>query len=502
MTATRRTLLLSALLPLTGCGMVGPSYERPPPATPPTPDYKETSDSLFRPAQPRDTVDRGPWWNIYDDPVLDQLTAQVDVSNQTLKQNEAAYRQAVALLRQSQSALYPTIGYTGGLQQSGRGSGSSTNSSSLSAGGNSVAQYSLGGTLTWEIDVWGNIRRQIESDSAAAQASYATLAAARLSAQSALVTNYYSLRVSDERQRLLQATVVAFAKALEIVSNQKNAGTVSQLNVAQAQTQLEQTRAQLVAEGITRAQFEHAIAALIGKAPAEFSLAPERISDKVPTVEAGLPSALLERRPDIASAERSMAAANAQIGVAVGAYYPQFTLQASINFVSTMLNNLLQIANAVWAFGPQLAGTLVDGGARAAQVEQARANFDKVVATYRQTVITAFQQVEDALAQQRILEEQERVQRVAVAAARDAERTALNQYAAGTVDYTTVVTTQTTALQNEQTLLNIRLARYTASSNLIAAVGGGWRDSDMPPPVHIPGEQTSRELKKKSWWPL
>ena len=502
MTATRRTLLLSALLPLTGCGMVGPSYERPPPATPPTPDYKETSDSLFRPAQPRDTVDRGPWWNIYSDPTLDQLTAQVDVANQTLKQNEAAYRQAVALLRQSQSALYPTIGYTGGLQQSGRGSGSSTNSSSLSAGGNSVAQYSLGGTLTWEIDVWGNIRRQIESDSAAAQASYATLAAARLSAQSALVTNYYSLRVSDERQRLLQATVVAFAKALEIVSNQKNAGTVSQLNVAQAQTQLEQTRAQLVAEGITRAQFEHAIAALIGKAPAEFSLAPEKISDKVPTVEAGLPSALLERRPDIASAERSMAAANAQIGVAVGAYYPQFTLQASINFVSTMLNNLLQIANAVWAFGPQLAGTLVDGGSRAAQVEQARANFDKMVATYRQTVITAFQQVEDALAQQRILEEQERVQRVAVVAARDAERTALNQYAAGTVDYTTVVTTQTTALQNEQTLLNIRLARYTASSNLIAAVGGGWRDSDMPPPVHIPGEQTSRELKKKSWWPL
>ena len=496
----RRALFLLPLLPLSGC-LVGPDYDRPPPATPPTPDYKETSDSLFRPAQPRDTVDRGPWWNIYGDPTLEQLAAQVDVSNQTLKQNEAAYRQAVALIRQSQSALYPTIGYTGGLQQSGRGTGSSTNSSSLSAGGNSVAQYSLGSTLTWQIDVWGNIRRTIESDSAAAQASYATLAAARLSAQSSLVTSYYSLRVSDERQRLLQATVVAYTKALEIVSNQKNAGTVSQLNVAQAQTQLEQTRAQLVAEGITRAQFEHAIAALIGKAPAEFSLAPEKISDKVPTVEAGLPSALLERRPDIASAERSMAAANAQIGVAVGAYYPQFTLAASINFTSTVLNTLLQIANAVWAFGPQLAGTLLDGGSRAAQVEGARANFDKTVATYRQTVITAFQQVEDALAQQRILEEQERVQRVAVAAARDAERTALNQYAAGTVDYTTVVTTQTTALQNEQTLLNIRLARYTASSNLIAALGGGWRDSDMPPPVYIPGEKTSRELKKKSWWP-
>jgi len=493
----RQLAAFGLLLLVSGC-LVGPDYDRPPPATPPTPDYKETSDSLFRPAQPRDTVDRGPWWNIYGDPILDQLTAQVDVSNQTLKQNEAAYRQAVALIRQSQSALYPTLGYTGGLQQTGAG----TRSGNTATVSGTSAQYSLGGTLTWEIDVWGNIRRQIESDSAAAQASYATLAAARLSAQSSLVTNYYSLRVSDERQRLLQATVVAYTRALQIVTNQKTAGTVSQLNVAQAQTQLEQTRAQLVAEGITRAQFEHAIAALIGKAPAEFSLAPEKISDKVPTVEAGLPSALLERRPDIASAERSMAAANAQIGVAVGAYYPQFTLQASINFVSTALNTLLQIANAVWAVGPQFAGTLLDGGARAAQVEQARANFDKMVATYRQTVITAFQQVEDALAQQRILEEQERVQRVAVAAARDAERTALNQYAAGTVDYTTVVTTQTTALQNEQTLLNIRLARYTASSNLIAAVGGGWRDSDMPPPVYIPGEQTSRELKKKSWWPL
>ncbi len=498
----RQAPRLVVLLALSGCGMVGPSYERPPPATPPTPAYKETSDSFFRPAQPRDTVDRGPWWGIYDDPTLDQLAAQVEVSNQTLKENEAAYRQAVALIRQSQSALYPTIGYTGSVQQSGRGTGSSTNGSSLSAGGNSVAQWALGGTLTWEIDVWGNIRRQIESDSAAAQASFATLAAARLSAQSSLVTNYYSLRVSDERQRLLTATVAAYTRALQIVTNQKTAGTVSQLNVAQAQTQLEQTRAQLVAEAVSRAQFEHAIAALIGKAPAEFSLAPAKISDKVPTVEAGLPSALLERRPDIASAERSMAAANAQIGVAVGAYYPQFTLTASINFVSTMLQNLLNIANAVWAVGPQLAGTLVDGGARAAQVEQARANFDKTVATYRQTVITAFQQVEDALAQQRILEQEERVQLVAVKAAQDAERTALNQYSAGTVDYTTVVTTQTAALQNELTLLNIRLARYTASSNLIAAVGGGWRDGDMPPPVFIPGEKTSRELKKKDWWPL
>jgi NodT family efflux transporter outer membrane factor (OMF) lipoprotein len=496
----RRIAGLALLLALCGCGLVGPDYERPPPATPPTPDYKETSDSLFRPAQPRDTVDRGSWWNIYGDSTLDQLTAQVDVSNQNLKASEAAYRQAVALIRQSQSALYPTIGYTGGLQQTGSGSGGGGRTVTLS--GNSVGQYSLGGTVSWEIDVWGNIRRQIESDSAAAQASYATLAAARLSAQSSLVTNYYSLRVSDERKRVLEASVAAFARAMEIVGNQMNAGTVSQLNLAQAQAQYEQTRAQLVAEAANRAQFEHAIAALIGKAPAEFSLPPARISDTVPTVEAGVPSALLERRPDIASAERSMAAANAQIGVAVGAYYPQFTLNASINFVSTALSTLLQIANAVWAVGPQFAGTLIDGGARAAQVEGARANFDKTVATYRQTVITAFQQVEDALAQQRVFDQQERVQRIAVAASRNAERIALNQYRAGTVDYTTVVTTQQTALSNELTLLNIRLARYTASSNLVAAVGGGWRDSDMPPPVPIIGSETSKELKKKSWWPF
>jgi NodT family efflux transporter outer membrane factor (OMF) lipoprotein len=497
----RRLAGLALLLALSGCGLVGPDYQRPPPATPTTPEYKETSDSLFRPAQPRDAVDRGPWWNIYGDPTLDQLTAQVDVSNQNLKASEAAYRQAVALIRQSQSALYPTIGYTGGIQQQGRGTGSTQNVGLVSSGG-STSQYSLGGTLTWEIDVWGNIRRQIESDSAAAQASYATLAAARLSAQSSLVTNYYSLRISDERTQLLQASVAAYARALEIVRNQNAAGTVSQLNVAQAQAQYEQTRAQLVAEAANRAQFEHAIAALIGKAPAEFSLPPARISDTVPTIEAGVPSALLERRPDIASAERSMAAANAQIGVAVGAYYPQFTLNASINFASTVLSTLLQIANAVWAVGPQLAGTLVDGGSRAAQVEGARANFDKTVATYRQTVITAFQQVEDALAQQRVFEQQEKVQRIAVAAARKAEATALNQYRAGTVDYTTVVTSQTTALQNEQTLLNIRLARYTASSNLVAALGGGWRDSDMPPPVPIIGSETSKELKKKSWWPF
>jgi NodT family efflux transporter outer membrane factor (OMF) lipoprotein len=485
--------------------MVGPDYQRPPPATPPTTSFKETNDSYFRPAIPRDAIDRGKWWSMYDDHALDLLAAQVDVSNQNLKEAEAAYRQAVALIRQSQSALYPTIGYTGSITQNGSrssGGGGVSGSGVVTAGGNSTTQYQVGSTLTWEIDVWGRIRRTIESDSAAAQASAADLMNARLSAQSSLVTNYFSLRISDERKRVLEQSVAAFARALEIVTNQFNAGTVSQLDVAQAQAQLDQTRAQLVAEGINRAQFEHAIAAQMGRTPAEVSISAEPAPRDVPTIDAGIPSALLERRPDIAAAERQMASANAQIGVAVAAYYPDITLNASINFATTVLSNLLSIANAVWSFGPQLAGTAIDGGSRAAQVESARANYDKTVATYRQTVITAFQQVEDALVQQRILEQQENVQRTALAAARNAERLAFNQYRAGTVPYTTVITTQTTALNNELTLLGIRQSRLIASATLVTALGGGWHDVELPPPVPIPGQQTSRELHKKSWWPF
>ncbi|HSI02539.1 MAG TPA: efflux transporter outer membrane subunit [Reyranella sp.] len=501
MTIARRSLILAALLPLSGC-LVGPDYERPEPAAPPTPDYKETSDSYFRPAAPRDSVDRGKWWGMYGDPALDQITAQVDVSNQNLRAAEAAYRQAVAVIRLNQSALYPTFGYTGSIVQSSSGGSRSGGTISTSTIGNSVGQFAVGGSLTWELDIWGGIRRSIESSSAAAQASAAQLMAARLSAQSSLVINYFSLRITDARSRTLQDTLVAYGRSLEIVRNQFDAGTVSRVDLAQAQTQYDQTRAQLIAEGVNRALFEHAIAALIGRTPAEFSVPPAPPPKSVPTVDAGIPSALLERRPDIAAAERQMAAANAQIGVAVSAYYPDITLNASINFVSSIFANLLSIANAVWSLGPALAGTAIDGGGRAAQVESARANYDNTVATYRQTVITAFQQVEDALVQQRILLQQEEAQATAVAAARLAEQLALNQYRAGTVPYTTVIQTQTAALAAELALLNVRLNRLTASATLVTALGGGWRDVELPPPVPITGLQTSRELKKKSWWPF
>jgi NodT family efflux transporter outer membrane factor (OMF) lipoprotein len=508
-----RTAAVVVLLSLSGC-MVGPDYRRPPPATDPTPAYKEAAykevDGVtFRPALPRDTVDRGPWWTIYGDPALDRLMAEVDVSNQTLKENEAAYRQAVALIRQSQSSLYPTVGYSSAIQQTsasgGRGGTVVSTGTGLVTGTShgSAGQFSLGGSVTWEVDVWGRIRRTIESDAAAAQASAADLASARLSIQSSLAIAYFSLRISDERRALYRQSIAAYQRSLDIVRNQMTAGIASRLDLAQAQTLLEQTRALYAAEGANRALFEHAIAALIGKMPAEVSIETAPAPRTVPTLEAGTPSALLERRPDIASTERQMQAANAQIGVAQAAYYPDFTFNASINFFSTMIGSLLQIGSSVWSLGPQLAGTLIDGGSRAAQVEGARANYDRTVATYRQTVLTAFQQVEDALAQQRYFAEQEAIQRRAVAAAREAEQLSLNQYRAGTVAYTTVITAQTTALGAEQTLINIRLNRYSTSATLVTALGGGWRDSDLPKLMPtMPASLPKPSPVKKGWWPF
>jgi NodT family efflux transporter outer membrane factor (OMF) lipoprotein len=494
MMSSRYVLAFAAVLAAGGC-MVGPDYKRPPPADPPSLAFKETTGPVvgaaasFQPAMPRDAIDRGPWWSMYDDATLDRLAAQIDISNQTLMQAEAAYRAARALVRQDASGLYPTVTGSGGYTQSGSGSGSSRaiQGTVVNASSGSVGQFSAGPGFNWEIDLWGRIRRQIESDSAAAQASAADLANARLSAQANMAVNYFSMRISEQRMRVDRASVAAYPRSVEIVQNQLDAGIVSRVDLAQAQTQLEQTRAQLVAENITRATFEHAVAVLAGKAPSELSVEPGPVPPAVPTVEPGLPSTLLERRPDIASAERQMAAANAQIGVAVAAYYPNISLASTVTLVGSSLNALLALSNAVWSVGPQIAATLIDGGALKAQVEGARARYDSQVALYRQTILVAFQQVEDALVQQRVLEQQERVQRAAVAAARDAERLSLNQYRLGTVPYTTVVQTQTAALSAEQTLLSIRLNRLTASANLVLALGGGWRDTDLPAPYPIGG---------------
>jgi NodT family efflux transporter outer membrane factor (OMF) lipoprotein len=497
--------------------MVGPNYQRPPPADPPTPEFKETTGPVigaaanFRPAMPRDAIDRGPWWTMYGEPVLDNTAAQIDISNQTLMQAEAAYRQARALVRQDASGLYPTVTGNAGFTQSGSGSGSgrSTQGGVVSSGSGSLSQFTMGPSLTWELDLWGRIRRQIESDSAAAQASAADLANARLSAQANLAIDYFSMRNAEQQIKLFEASVAAFTRSLQIVQNQVDAGTASGLDLAQARTQLEQTRALLIGANINRATFEHAVAVLVGKAPAEFSLEPGPPPPEVPTLDAGVPSTLLERRPDIAAAERLMAQANAQIGVAQAAYYPSISLASTITLVGGTFIALLQLSNAVWSVGPQLAATLIDGGALKAQVEGARAKYDSQVATYRQTILTAFQQIEDALVQQRVLIQQEEVQRAAVAAARQAEQLSLNQYTQGTVAYTTVVTTQTAALTAEQTLLSLRLSRLTASANLVLALGGGWTDTDLPAPMPIGGlDQTPQPAipnaqsiaPQRQWW--
>ncbi len=515
MTASRRAVALAAALSLSAC-MVGPNYKRPPPADPPVPEFKETTGPVigaaanFQPAQPRDAIDRGPWWTMYSDPTLDRVAAQVDISNQTLMQAEAAYRQARALVRQDVSGLYPTISGNAAYQQSGSGGGSSrsTQGGLVSTGG-SIGQFTMGPALAWQADLWGRIRRQIESDSAAAQASAADLANARLSAQANVAINYFSMRISEQRILLFEASVAAFTRSAEIVQNQLDAGIVSRVDLAQAQTQLELTRGQLVAENINRATFEHAVAVLVGKSPSAFSLEPGPLPEELPTFDAGAPSTLLERRPDIAAAERLMAAANAQIGVAQAAYYPNISLGSAVTLVGGNVLALLQLSNAVWSVGPQLAATLVDGGALKAQVEGARAKYDAQVAFYRQTILVAFQQIEDALVQQRVLMLEEQVQRAAVASARQAEQLSLNQYTQGTVPYTTVVTTQATALGAEQTLLNIRLSRLTASANLVLALGGGWRDTDLPAPMPIGGLDQSPQppipnaqsiAPQRQWW--
>lgn len=458
---------------------VGPDYARPPAATPAA--FKEAPQG-WDVAQPSDAMKRGSWWSIYDDPVLDGLERQVNVSNQTVKASEAAFRQASAIIREARSELFPTVGASATITRSQQGIGSTANGAQIGGAGQAHSRYQfLGSVTSWEIDLWGQLRRLVESDVATAQATAGDLASAQLSAQAQLATAYFELRVDDELTRLLTAAVDAYRRSLQITLNKYNAGTVARSDVAQAQTLVDTTRAQLIAVGVTRAEFEHAIAVLIGKPPAEFSIAPLILKDQVPAVPPGLPSTLLERRPDIAAAERRVAAANAEIGYEVAGYYPDLTLTGSYGYSGDALAQQFSPSSRAWSVGSSLAETLFDAGLRHAQVDAARAAYDETVATYRQTVLTAFQQVEDNLAQLRILAQEADVEASAVESAQLAERLILNEYLAGTVDYTTVVTAQTAALSDEQSALTILQNRLTASVALIQALGGGWDASQIPP---------------------
>jgi NodT family efflux transporter outer membrane factor (OMF) lipoprotein len=465
---------------LLGACTVGPDYQRPPAAVPVA--YKEAAkDSAWQVARPSDAIDRGAWWSIYHDPVLDGLERQIDISNQNLKSAAAAFREAEAIVAQARAGFFPTASFSEQATRT-RNSGGRVGSTGVSGGntGSISNFFSLSTTASWVPDLWGKVERTVEGDVASAQASAGDLASARLAAQGQLASDYVQLRVADELKRLLEASVQAFSESLRITRNQYTAGTADQSAVSQAEAQLENTRAQLIAVGVTRAQLEHAIAVLIGKSPAEFSIAPTTEKIAIPDIPPELPSALLQRRPDIAAAERRMAAANAQIGVAEAAFFPTVTLSADYGISASMLKRLFNTASRMWSVGETLTQTLFDAGLRHAIVEQDRAAFDATIANYRQTVLTGFQQVEDELAALRILTGQAAAEDAAVAAAREAERIIFNQYKAGTVAYTSVVVAQTTALSDAITASNIRQSRLVASVALIQALGGGWDASQQP----------------------
>jgi len=448
---------------------VGPDYVRPAVETPQA--FKEQ----WKVAEPRDQGPRGNWWEVFDDNQLNDLVAQVDINNQNIKAAEANVRQARALTAQARAAFFPTV--TGGASATRGSTGASGGGGARTgAAAPGVANvYSVDLDATWELDLWGRVRRSVESAEASTQASEADLAGAKLSAQALLVQDYLLMRVQDAQIRLLRDTAEAYDRSLQLTQNQYAVGVAGRSDVALAETQLKSTQAQAIDAGVQRAQLEHAIALLIGKPPSDVSMAPAPIEGKFPDIPPGVPSELLERRPDIAAAERRVAAANAQIGVAEAAFFPTVTLSATGGFASSSLANLLTAPARFWSLGAALAQTIFDAGLRQAQTEQAIAAYDATVATYRQTVLTGFQEVEDNLAALRILEQEAAVQDEAVKAARESLAITLNQYRAGTANYLAVVVVQAQALANERSAVNILGLRLNASVALIKALGGGWK---------------------------
>ena len=465
-------LSLFALATLSACA-VGPDYQRPTVATPPA--FKEAQG--WSPAVPADGQDKGPWWAAFDDPVLDGLERQVEVSNQTLAAAEAAYREARALVAEDRAQLFPTIGLSGAAAAN-HGAGSTSTATTTTAavtsiGGNSTRhEYQVGVEASWVPDLWGKIRREIEGAQATAQASAADLANARLVAQSELAQDYIQLRMTDAEKDLFVRTVATYQRALTVT---QNAGRTPRSSVLTASTTLHTAEANLVDLDKQRTQAEHAIAVLMGKPPAEFSLAPQPGWSPVPPeIPLQLPSTLLQRRPDIAAAERNAAEANAQIGVATAAYYPDLSLTASYGVESAAIHTLFRSSNTLWSLGADVAETVIDFGARAAAVEQSRAAFDASVATYRQTVLSAFQGVEDALAAASVLQREQPLIAAAVSDSSANVEITLNEFKAGTVDYTTVATAQAAALTAQQSALSLQAERMTEAVDLIEALGGGW----------------------------
>lgn len=457
---------LAAAAALSACA-VGPRYERPALDAPSA--WKEAPAAEgWLPAAPADALERGPWWLLFGDAGLDDLARRVEVSNQNIAAAVASYAQATALVRQQRAGLFPSVSLSGGASRNGnRDAGTSSGSASATLGAD------------WAPDVWGRLGLAVDSASAQAQASAADLAAARLSALGELASNYFALREADAELALLAATLEGYERSLAIARNRYEAGIAAQSDVLQAQTTLVNTRAERVALQRTRDTLEHAIAVLVGAAPADFRIAvADSWTPTVPAVPLGVPSTLLQRRPDIAAAERAVAAANAQIGVERAAYYPSFSLSASLGRSSSRVSDLFGASNTLWSLGLSAAQVIFDAGAIGARVDSAKAAHEASVARYRQTVLTAFQGVEDQLTATASLAQQEALRREASAAADRTEQQILNRYRAGQVSYTEVVTAQASALSARRTVLQLQVNRQTAAVGLIQGLGGGWTAPD------------------------
>ena len=452
-----------------GSCMLGPRYVTP--SVPQAAAFKEAAE--WKPARPAEDLPRGNWWEVVGDPQLSELIAKVDVNNQNLRLAEAQYRQALGLAEQARAGLFPTV--------AGTAAESRSRSAALppAPGTAPFTTYSAGLTASWNTDLWGGIRSAIAASDASAKASEATLASARLSARALLAQNYFSLRIADEQRQLLDDAVNNYRVSFKLTQNRYASGVAAKSDIVQAETQLRSTEASALDVGVQRAQLEHAIAILTGAPPDQLSIAPKPLRRLIPAIPEVVPSQLLERRPDVAAAERLVAAANAQIGVVEAAWFPALTLNGTLGFRSTNFGNLFTLPARYWSLGPALAETIFDGGLRTAQKAQAIAAYDAAVATYRNTVLISFQQVEDNLAALRILAEESRVLEDAVRLARQSVELTLNQYKAGTVNYLNVVAVQAAALANESSAVAAYGRQLNASVLLIQALGGGWSTADI-----------------------
>ena len=473
--ASKRTALaLAACLALAAGCAVGPDFKRPDMQVPAA--FKENAGWTV--AAPNDGAKRGPWWELFNDPVLSELEGRVESSNQTVRQAVANYEEARQIARSDRTGYLPTVGVAGSVDRSRSPSGTSTTGRPLTS-----TLYTADLQASWEPDIWGKLRRTVEADVANAQASAADLALARLSTQATLAQDYIGLRATDDKLRLLEDAVEAYRRTLKITQNKYAVGVAARSDVITAQTELDSTRAQLIATRVQRAQFEHAIAVLVGRAPADFSIArTPTIGLSIPEIPPQLASTLLERRPDIAAAERLAAAANARIGIQTAAYFPSISLSGATGYEGSPLSQLFTAPFRYWTLGAQAADSLLDWGQRHDLVLSAKAAYEATAANYRQTVLTALQQVEDNLAGLRFLKDEAEVQAAAVGEATQAAQIVLNEYNAGTVDFTTVATAQVTELTNRETALGINQAQLTSSVALIEALGGGWNTDDLPRP--------------------